>query len=46
MKNIRVALQNDISAEVFSKVLLDIGNGRIPVVSTKLFVKSQRQKKN
>ena len=29
--NMQVALQNDISAEVFSKALLDIGNGRIPV---------------
>ncbi|EFN61253.1 Uncharacterized ATP-dependent helicase YHR031C, partial [Camponotus floridanus] len=27
--NMRVALQNDISAEVFSKGLLDIGNGRM-----------------
>ena len=32
--NMRVALQNDISAEVFSKALLDIGNGRVHV-STK-----------
>lgn len=29
--NMRVALQNDKSAEVFSKQLLDIGNGTIPV---------------
>ena len=29
--NMRVALQNDVSAEFFSKALLDIGNGRIPV---------------
>lgn len=29
--NMRVALQNDRSAEVFSKQLLEIGNGRIPV---------------
>ena len=29
--NKQVALQNDISAEVFSKALLDISNGRIPV---------------
>ena len=30
----RVALHNDISAEVFSKALLVIGNGRIPVDSS------------
>ncbi|KAF2890945.1 hypothetical protein ILUMI_15228 [Ignelater luminosus] len=30
----RVALQNDISAGVFSKTLLDIGNGKIPVHSS------------
>lgn len=29
--NMRVALQNDESAKVFSKQLLDIGNGKIPV---------------
>ena len=27
----RVALQNDISTEVFSKAILNIGNGRNPV---------------
>ncbi|KAF2903264.1 hypothetical protein ILUMI_02924 [Ignelater luminosus] len=32
--NMRVALQNDISAGVFSKTLLDIGNGKIPVDSS------------
>ncbi|KAF2886972.1 hypothetical protein ILUMI_19201 [Ignelater luminosus] len=32
--NMRMALQNDISAEVFSKTLLDIGNGKIPVDSS------------
>ncbi|KAF2898048.1 hypothetical protein ILUMI_08127 [Ignelater luminosus] len=32
--NVRVALQNDISAGVFSKTLLDIGNGKIPVDSS------------
>lgn len=29
--NMRVAVQNDQSGEVFSKQLLDIGNGKIPV---------------
>jgi len=28
-KNLRVTLQNDLSAEVFSKQLLDIGNGKM-----------------
>lgn len=29
--NMRVQLQNDQSADVFSKQLLDIGNGKIPI---------------
>ena len=34
LTNMRVALQNDISAEVFSNTLLDIGNGKIHVDSS------------
>lgn len=29
--NMRLALQNDVSAELFSNSLLEIGNGKIPV---------------
>ncbi|XP_044592333.1 uncharacterized protein LOC123270358 [Cotesia glomerata] len=36
--NMRVALQNDISAEVFSKQLLDIGNGNIPIDDSTGFI--------
>lgn len=32
--NVRVQLQNDPSAEIFSKQLLDIGNGKMPVDQT------------
>ena len=43
--NMRVTLQNYISAEVFSKALLDIGNGRIPSFCFhQIFVNSQRKK--
>ncbi|XP_053968537.1 uncharacterized protein LOC128869968 [Anastrepha ludens] len=35
--NVRVQLQNDSSAEVFSKQLLKIGNGRIPIDNNGLF---------
>ncbi|GFR19314.1 ATP-dependent DNA helicase, partial [Trichonephila clavata] len=31
IKNMRVQLQNDRSAEIFSNQLLDIGNGKVPV---------------
>ena len=52
--SIRVTLQNDISAEVFSKALLDIGNGRIPVDPSllasfclhQIFVNPKHQKNN
>ncbi|XP_053949370.1 uncharacterized protein LOC128857647 [Anastrepha ludens] len=35
--NVRVQLQNDSKAEVFSKQLLQIGNGRIPIDNNGLF---------
>ena len=43
----RVALQNDISVEVFfSKALLDIGNGGIPVDPSTGLISFPREKKN
>jgi hypothetical protein len=36
--NIRVELQNDQSGEVFSKKLLNIGNGKIPVDSSSRYI--------
>ncbi|GFQ78164.1 ATP-dependent DNA helicase, partial [Trichonephila clavata] len=33
--NMRVQLQNDQSAEVFSRQLLDIGNGQLPIDETR-----------
>lgn len=36
--NMRVTLQNEESAEVFSKKLLDIGNRKIPVDATTDFI--------
>lgn len=37
-ENMRVALLNDLSADVFSKQLLAIGNGRVPVESSSALI--------